>query len=61
MLIGLCLLAGFSAFAGLTSVVAVLLLGLGAAGLLASLGFGAVALGCALWAAFLAFAAPRPA
>jgi hypothetical protein len=60
VLIVLCLLAGFSALAGLTSVAAVLLLGLGLAGLTAALGFGVVALGAGLWAAALAFA-PRAA
>jgi hypothetical protein len=61
VLIALCLLAGFAALAGLSSVVAVLLLGLGAAGLIASLGFGTVALGAGLWAAALAFTPPRVA
>jgi hypothetical protein len=61
VLILLCLLAGFSALAGLSSVVAVLLLGLGLAGLVLALGFGVVALGAGLWAAVLAFSAPRTA
>lgn len=60
VLIVLCLLAGFSALAGLSSAAAVLLLGLGVAGLAVSLGFGVVSLGAGLWAAVLAFA-PRPA
>ena len=58
MLIVLCLLAGFAALAGLSTVAAVLLFGIGLAGLLAALGFGVVALGAALWAAVLAFGAP---
>ena len=58
MLIALCLVAGFSALAGLSSVVAVLLLGLGLVGLVMALGFGVLALGTALWAAVLAFARP---
>ena len=60
MLIVLCIVAGFAALAGLSSVAAVLLLGLGIMGVSASLGFGVVALGAGLWAAALAFA-PRPA
>lgn len=56
MLIALCLLAGFAALAGLSSAAAVLLLGLGLAGLIAATGFGVVALGASLWAAALAFA-----
>ena len=58
VLIALCLVAGFSALAGLSSVVAVLLLGLGLAGLVMALGFGVVALGAGLWAAVLAFSHP---
>ena len=54
MLIALCLLAGFAALAGLSSAAAVLLFGIGAPGLVAALGFGAVALGAAL----LAFGGP---
>jgi hypothetical protein len=58
MLIALCLVAGFSALAGMSSVVAVLALGLGLAGLFAATGFGVLALATGLWAAALAFS-PR--
>lgn len=58
MLIALCLLAGFAALAGLSSAVAVLVFGLGVAGLAAALGCGLVALGAGLWAAVLAFGRP---
>lgn len=60
MLTILCLLSGFAALAGLSSVAAVLLFGVGLAGLASALGFGTVALATGLWAAVLAFA-PRPA
>jgi hypothetical protein len=58
VLIALCLLAGFAALAGLSSAVAVLVFGLGVAGLAAALGCGPVALGAGLWAAVLAFGRP---
>ena len=61
VLIALCLLAGFAALAGLVSATAVLLLGIGLAGLFAALGFGVVALGAGVWAAVLAFGAARVA
>jgi hypothetical protein len=60
VLILLCLLAGFAALAGLSSAVAVLLFGIGLAGMFAALGFGVVATGAGLWAAVLAFGI-RPA
>jgi hypothetical protein len=55
VLIGLCMVAGFAALAGMVSVVAVLLLGLGLGGLYAATGFGAVAMCAGLWAAVMAF------
>lgn len=55
----LCLVAGFAALAGMTSVLAVLLFGLGLSGLLAAFGFGLTALASGLWAGLLAMA-PRP-
>ena len=55
MLIVLCMIAGFAALAGMASVMAVLLLGLGLHGLFAATGFGTVAMGAGLWAAVLAF------
>lgn len=55
----LCLVAGFAALAGMGSVVAVLLFGLGLSGLLAAFGFGLTALATGLWAGLLAMA-PRP-
>jgi hypothetical protein len=60
LLIALCLLAGFAALVGMSSVAAVLLLGLGMAGLMVAAGAGALAMGAGVWAAVLAFA-PRPA
>ena len=58
VLVGLCLIAGFAALAGMSSVFAVLLLGLGLSGLFAATGFGVVAVGAGLWAAVLAFGRP---
>ncbi|MGG5811334.1 hypothetical protein [Falsiroseomonas sp. CW058] len=58
-MIALCLVAGFSALAGMSSVLAVLVLGLGLTGLFAATGFGVLALATGLWAAALAFS-PRP-
>jgi hypothetical protein len=58
VLIALCLLAGFAALAGLSSAAAVLIFGLGLAGLAVALGCGIVALGAGLWAAVLAFSGP---
>jgi hypothetical protein len=58
VLIALCLISGFAALAGMSSVAAVLLLGLGTAGLLAATLSGLVALVTGLWATALA-CAPR--
>lgn len=61
MFVILCLVAGFAALAGMSSVLAALILGVGMLGLLSATGFGALALGAGLWAAFLAFARPASA
>lgn len=58
MLTALCLAAGFAALAGMASVIAVLIFGLGMSGLLAATGFGVVALVTGVWAALLAFTPP---
>lgn len=58
VLVALCMIAGFAALAGMSSVLAVLLMGLGLSGLFAATGFGAVALVAGLWAAVLAFGRP---
>jgi threonine dehydrogenase-like Zn-dependent dehydrogenase len=53
VLIALCLIAGFAALAGMSSVLAVLVLGLGSIGLLFAAGSGAVAMVAGLWAAVI--------
>ncbi len=60
MLISLCLISGFAALAGMSSVLAVLVLGLGSLGVLAAAGFGALAMATGLWAAVIGLA-PRGA
>ncbi|MCZ8147958.1 MAG: hypothetical protein O9325_08945 [Roseomonas sp.] len=57
----LCLLAGFAALAGLSTVTAALLFGIGPGGLVAALLCGALALGAGSWAAVLACGAPPQA
>ncbi|NKC32278.1 hypothetical protein [Falsiroseomonas selenitidurans] len=63
MVIALCLLAGLAALLGMSSVALALLptMGLGLAGLVVALGFGAVSLGAGLGAAVLAFGQERRA
>jgi hypothetical protein len=60
VLIALCLISGFAALAGMSSVLAVLVLGLGSLGVLAAAGFGALAMATGLWAAVIGLA-PRGA
>jgi threonine dehydrogenase-like Zn-dependent dehydrogenase len=53
VLIALCLIAGFAALAGMSSVLAVLVLGLGTFGLFAAAASGLVAMVAGLWAAVI--------
>jgi hypothetical protein len=63
VLIALCLLAGFTALAGMSTVALALVpaLGIGLLGIAAAAGFGVVSLGAGLGAAVLALARERDA
>ncbi len=63
MLIVLCLVAGFTALAGMSTVALALVpaMGLGLAGIATAAGFGVVSLGAGLGAAMIALARERTA